>query len=131
MSYRNDRFNRRMLSSDQTSIDPAKDRSRSDGGRGVERMVDVIDYTPELEDAEDAKEKAIQASSEGRLVEVLLRLVEARKEHLIPTLLYIINFGSDRDESISHMTKKDEKPRTARRRYERHRDALSEFFDVA
>jgi len=105
-----------MMSLERSAVDPAKDRNRSDGGQGVQRLLQAVDY----DDAtETARERAILAERESRLFEAEMRLNDAGKAYLIPVLLLIAENGSDRDESLKTV------PRAT---YFLHRKMLIEFF---
>jgi len=125
MSYRSERFNNAMRSTDYSDIDPAKNRNSSDGGLGVERMLDAIDY----DDAkEEARERAIRAERAERLFVAEMQLVEAGLRHLIPVLLLIVENGTDFRESIGRMSPSCKTPNAARKKYFEHRARLLAFF---
>jgi len=116
MSRRSERFNRAMLSVDAESIDRAKSRTTSDGGRGVERLTEAIDYDDK---AETAREKRIRAEREEKLFKAEMRLVEAGKGYLIRVLLLIVENFYNREESLKVV------PRAT---YFLHRQQLIDFF---
>jgi len=125
MSYRSERFNNAMRSTDYSDIDPAKNRNSSDGGLGVERMLDAIDY----DDAkEEARERAIRAERAERLFVAEMQLVEAGLRHLIPVLLLIVENGTDFRESIGRMSPSSKSRNAARKKYFEHRALLLAFF---
>ena len=95
MSYRNDRFNASMCSLDEFSAmfeDPSKISTLSDGGAGVERMIEQIEPSPD--DTPDPDQELSGA---------ILRLIIAGKKHLAETLLLIAENGNDREASICKM----------------------------
>jgi len=116
VSRRSERFNRAMLSVDAESIDPAKNHATSDGGLGVERLTEAIDYDTR---AETAREKRIRAEREEKLFQAEMRLVEAGKGYLIRVLLLIVENFYNREESFKSVP---------RRTYFRHLKQLIEFF---
>ena len=119
MSYRNERFNRSMLRLDAFTAafdDPSKIAAVSDGGTGVERMTDALDYDPVAEQAdEQTRTEAFWQLYAG----AVLWLVVTDKLHLLPTLDLIIRNGGDREKSFEKI------PRAT---YFRHRDALLNLF---
>lgn len=93
MSYRSDRFNRRM----RHELYPD---SVSDLGLGVERMLDAIDYDPKAE----AKEIAAEARERDQLLKnAIVALIAAGLGHTVPTLLLIIENINNREDSICEM----------------------------
>lgn len=104
MSYRSDRFNRRMLSTclaDQ-AIDPSKNRNMSDLGLGVERQLNSLDYDPERARAEwSAEIGQTQASAVG----AVLRLIWSNKPHLVKPLLLIFEHRDDLEASLKKIKK--------------------------
>jgi len=116
MSRRSERFNKAMRSMDCEIVDPAKDRAMSDGGCGVARMIQAVDYDDK---AETAREEAIRNAREERLFAAEMRLVGAGKGHLIRVLLLIVENIHNREESLRTVP---------RRTYFLHRQQLIEFF---
>ena len=117
MSYRNDRFNRRMTSLEvmiSGFADASKAKVFSDRGKGVERMFLALDYSPGIESKPEVEQRRAVC-----LAEAEMRLAEAGKRHLIPVLLLIVENGSNREESIK---------RVPRRTYFLHRKQLLVFF---
>ena len=115
MSTRNERFNASMRSLDELTAsfeDPTKANVFSDKGKGVERMVTMLDY-------DVTAEERLQSALEDKLFIAEMRLVDANQKYLIPVLLLIVENGKDREKSIE---------KVSRSTYFRHRDALLEFF---
>ena len=115
MSTRNERFNASMSSLDELSAsfeDPTKANVFSDKGKGVERMVTMLDY-------DVTAEERLQSALEDKLFIAEMRLVDANRRYLIPVLLLIVENGKDREKSIE---------KVSRSTYFRHRDALLDFF---
>lgn len=104
MSYRGDRFNRRMLSTNLTElkIDPAKNKHLGDAGLGVERLLDALDF-------DDQRERKAWSGETGQLhasaVGAVLRLVFAGKPHLVKPLLLIFENENDLESSLKKMKK--------------------------
>ena len=158
MSYRNERFNRSMMSL-EAMVAGFKDASKaavfSDRGLGVGRMVDEIDANGSggangqhqgnghlarspmpggsLASVERARRPFpwIWGSRRERLLAAERKLRRAGLGHLVPTLRLIVRNGNNRQESIGEMTNGTESTKAARKRYERHRAQLLAFFDVA
>jgi len=128
MSYRNDRLNRSMRSLDAMTNgfqDISKVKVLSDGGVGVERIMEAVE-----ENARTARDSRAERCARGsralredereeKLFEAEMRLVEAGKGYLIRVLLLIVENKSNRKESLRSV---------ANRTYFRHRDALLRFF---
>jgi len=131
MSFRNDRFNQKMLSIDTSTIDMDKNRNFSDEGLGVNRVLDAIDYGDK---AETEGEKRIGAEFRHKLRKAKSRLKKAGKGHLIRVLLLIVKNIENRQESIFEIatSKKSYKSsktwNAARKMYFEHRFLLFEFF---
>lgn len=104
MSYRSDRFNKRMLSTslaDQT-IDPSKNRNMSDFGLGVERLLAAIDYDPER--ARDEWSTEI-GQNQASVVGAVLRLIWSNKPHLVNPLLLILEHRDDLEATLREIKK--------------------------
>ena len=115
MSTRNERFNASMSSLDEFTAsfeDPTKANVFSDKGKGVERMVTMLDY-------DVTAEERLKSALEDKLFIAEMRLVDANRRYLIPVLLLIVENGKDREKSLE---------KVSRSTYFRHRDALLEFF---
>lgn len=119
MSYRNDRFNRRFR--------PLGDLPHSDRGRGVDRLVESLDFdwTHYLR---DERKRARDASLKLDILVAVLLL--CKLDHLVPTLKLIVRNGKFNDESVAEMVrgKRGKKAKeSAERRYRRHRQELLEI----
>ena len=129
MSYRSERFNRSMPRLDAFTAafdDPSKIAAVSDGGAGVERMTDALDYDPVAEQAdEQTRTEAFWQLYAG----AVLWLVVTDKLHLLPTLDLIIRNGDDQDATIKAICAMRQLKRESAERYcERQRKALAELF---
>ena len=105
MSSRNDRLFASMASLDEfvaSFEDPTKIATLSDGGAGVERMLDAIDGPNEEEDGDDeplvARQRKLHAAE--------MRLYRAGLGHLVPALRLIVRNGNNRKESIWQLMQK-------------------------
>ena len=110
MSRRNERFNRSMRSLEAMIAgmsDPSKSAKLSDRGKSAARMYAALEPEPDAPDRDQ------------ELAGAVLRLVVAGLDHLVPTLLLIVENGSDRERSMRQVP---------RRSYFRHRDDLLNFF---
>jgi len=125
MSWRSDRFNQGMRSTDFPDVDPAKNRTRSDEGLGVGRMLDALDYD---DAAETLRERAFQSDRAKRLFAAEMQLADAGKGHLTRVLLLIVENGSDRAASIAALSAVSKTWNAARKKYFDHRDRLLAFF---
>jgi len=128
MSYRSERFNRRMMSLEQLVTgytDVSKASVFSDCGEGVERLVNAVDATSPSRQTKDedstSPTRRGRRVHEERLFEAETRLVDAGKGYLIRVLLLIVENGANREESLKHVAKAT---------YFRHRDALLRFFST-
>lgn len=104
MSYRSDRFNKRMLSTclaDQ-AIDPSKNRNMSDFGLGVERLQYALDYDPERARAEWSAEIG---QTQASVVGAIMRLIWSNKPHLVKPLLLILEHRDDLEASLKKIKK--------------------------
>jgi len=116
MSYRSERFNRRMMSLEVVVAgfaDVSKAKIFSDGGAGAH----AIRENPGL--GLGRRSTVEEETREEKLFEAEMRLADTEKSHLIPVLLLIVENGSNREESLKHVT---------RATYFRHRDLLCRFF---
>ena len=110
MTYRAERFNKSMRSLEAMlsgMADASKSAKLSDRGKSAARMYAAFESEPDAPDRDQ------------ELAGAVLRLIVARKEHLVPTLLLISENGSDRERSILHV------PRST---YFLHRDTLLKIF---
>ena len=99
MSYRNDRFFASMKSLDELAetIDLAKMRAVSDGGRSVKTLEYALDVTREEEESAEMDEILVRAR---RLHAAEMRLRRAELVHTIPTLHLVCRYGPRRRLSI-------------------------------
>jgi len=114
MSYRSERFNRRMMSLEVMVAgfaDVSKAKIFSDGVAGAHAIREGQESR--------SRSRVEEETREGKLFEAEMRLADAEKSHLIPVLLLIVENGSNREESLKHV---------ARATYFRHRDLLCRFF---
>ncbi len=118
MSSRNERFNSSIRSIDwvEESGDPSKDPRQSDGGLGVQRLVEVVDFDWTREVSEWSREIGQRNAS---TVGAILRLEWSGNHHLITPLLAIFENGSDISSTLFKIKKST---------YFRARNALLEFF---
>ena len=118
MSSRNERFNSSIRSIDwvEESGDPSKDPRQSDGGLGVQRLVEVVDFDWTREVSEWSREIGQRNAS---AVGAILRLEWSGNHHLIAPLLAIFENGSDISSTLLKIKKST---------YFRARNALLEFF---
>lgn len=102
MSYRSDRFNKRMLSTNRAeeTIDVSKNRALGDAGLGVARLLDALDFDAERAAAERRAEIGARNAS---AVGAVLRLTLAEKPHLVKPLLLILEHGDDLESSLKKM----------------------------
>lgn len=120
MSYRNDRFNRAMLSFDAFTAergDASKIAAFSDQGQGVERTLEQIE--PKSDDGH---------SPEQELAGAILRLVITGNGRLAETLLLIAGNGNNRQTSINRLAADSKSLNAARKKYFSHRDRLISLF---
>lgn len=130
-NYRNNRFNNSMHSLDRKleGSDSSKASFVSDLGRGAERIVKALDYD---EKAEARRERQEAEAKRDALDRAKIILAGNGYAYLISTLELIIENGNNRLLSIRAIMKSEGIGlRSARRRYERQRQALLEIFDVA
>ena len=128
MSYRNERLNRSMMSLEVIVAgitDVSKAMVFSDHGQGVDRMIAALDYDPR---SEPRAEVNAARKRKDLLFDAEMQLVEAKKRHLIPVLLLIVENGSNRQESILSLAATSKNRNAARKRYFEHRDLLLSFF---
>ena len=128
MNYRNARLANGFLSLDQLAgeIDLVKSRVVSDGGKGVERMVDDIDRTPG--DAE-REERETVAGRQRKIHAAVVKLYRAGLGYLVSTLVLICRNGQYRDESIREISARRKIDRNAaERHYFSHRKKIENFF---
>jgi len=104
MSSRNERFNSSIRSIDwvEVSGDPSKDPRQSDGGLGVQRLVEVVDFDWTREVSEWSREIGQRNAS---TVGAILRLEWSGNHHLITPLLAIFENGSDITSSLLKIKK--------------------------
>ena len=104
MSSRNERFNSSIRSIDwvEESGDSSKDPRQSDGGLGVSRMINAIDFDWTREVSEWSREIGQRNAS---TVGAILRLEWSGKHHLIAPLLAIFENGSDIASSLLKIKK--------------------------
>ena len=128
MSYRNKRFNRSMRSLDtllSSWPDPSKSILLCDNGKGLEQLLDEIDWSPKRERIQESKLVADRLTRQKtrlqRISAAISRLVESNKSHLVPTLLLIVRNGARRKESLKLIPE---------RTYRRHRHELCKLFGV-
>ena len=138
MNYRNARLANGFLSLDKLAgeIDLEKARIVSDGGAGVERLVEEIDRlggrgvgaakAARFDDGREigAKEAARFDGGEAqerrrKLRAAIGRLRRAGRGYLVPVLRLIVKNGSERNRSLEKIS---------RASYFRHRDELLRFF---
>ena len=126
MSFRNDRFNEAMLSTDQfasTFDDPSEIAAFSDNGAGVDRLVNAIDCTEPPEKPPSLYTRKLEAA--------VKRLTRANLDYLVPTLRLIAQNRSNRQESIWFIQKSNKVSRsTAKHLYFGHRKNLLKFFST-
>ena len=124
MSFRNDRFNEAMLSTDQfasTFDDPSEIAAFSDNGAGVDRLVNAIDRTDPSEVLTNLYTQKLHTAE--------MRLFRAGLIHLAPTLRLIAKYRGNRQESIWCIKKSNKVSRsTAKHLYFSHRKNLLKFF---
>ncbi len=147
MNYRNARLANGFLSLDQLAgeIDLVKSRVVSDGGKGVERMVRMIDCSETTTDRRSlcktkrrstdgeprwlAEEREATAERQRRIDAARQRLRRAGLDYLIETFLLICKNGKNRDESIHTLMISRRLPfRSAERLYFGHRKKIENFF---
>ena len=110
MTYRAERFNRSMRSLEAMvsgMADASKSAKLSDRGKSAARMYAAFEPEPDDHDRDQ------------ELAGAVLRLIVARKEYLVPTLLLIAENGSDRERSMQQV------PRST---YFLHRNTLLKIF---
>lgn len=129
MSYRNNRFNRRLLSLDLKVKELGYDRARaySDRGRGAYRIIANVEFSRE---EIIAREKAYFARRKRKAEAAKSRLRAIGKAYLIDTLeLIILNSARHRHLSILTIMREDNSGyEAARKKYRRHRNALKAIF---
>ena len=134
MNYRNARLANGFLSLDQLAgeIDLVKSRVVSDGGKGVERIVRMIDCSVCSTDGEPrwlAEEREVTRERQRRIDAARQRLRRAGLNYLIETFLLICKNGKNRDESIHELMISRRLPfRSAERLYFGHRKKIENFF---
>lgn len=129
-NYRNNRFNQSMHSLEWKleGCDSSKASFISDCGAGAERIFDAIDYDRASAEAEEQMEAERRARA---IDEAKIALANQGYAYLIETLELIIENRGDRGASIRALMKNGRSKTSARRLYERHREALMKFFHVA
>lgn len=118
MSYRGDRFNKRMLSTNlaENTIDPTKNRHLSDFSLGVERLLRALDY----DDAREVDDwRAEIGQKQASAVGAILRLVWSEKLHLVRPLLLIFEHRDNLEATLKKIK---------RSTYFRVRNQLLDFF---
>ncbi len=136
MNYRNARLANGFLSLDQLAgeIDLVKSRVVSDGGKGVERIVRMIDCSVCSTDGEPRwliKEQEAEAERRRKLDAARQRLRRAGLGYLVPTLMLIVKNGKNRDESIQELAARQKlSHHAAEVRYFGHREKILDFFHV-
>ena len=134
MNYRNARLANGFLSLDKLAgeIDLVKSRVVSDGGKGVERIVRMIDCSVCSTDGEPrwlAEEREAAAERQRRIDAARQKLRRAGLDYLIETFLLICKNGKNRDESIHELMISRRLPfRSAERLYFGHRKKIENFF---
>lgn len=126
---RNERFARSMHSLDlkEQGIDLERSRLRSDQGIGVKRLVEAIDYTPEVAAAEAKAEAELKRERYQKTINFIAALIAAGKGFAAPTFLKIVKNGSDRQQSIEEIIKATSLPyKQAEFTYFRHRSIIIE-----
>ena len=111
MTFRNERFNASLVSLDEFMDrfdDPSEIVSFTDRGKGVGRMLEQIEPTPDTSPDPDQE-----------LAGAILRLIVAGKDYLVSTLLLIAENRDNRERSMLTVSKAT---------YFRHRDELLDFF---
>lgn len=110
MSSRNDRLNERMLSLDELTAsfeDPTKLAVLSDGGRGVEAMLEQLDEGAPPDEPEEPGDEPLGPEERRRkLNSAKMRLVRAGLGYLVPTLELIANNGNNWEESVCQMMRR-------------------------
>ena len=134
MNYRNARLANGFLSLDKLAgeVDLEKARIGSDGGAGVERLVEEIDRNggrgvgaaeaARFDDGtiEAARFDGGEAQERRRKLRAAIgRLRRAGRGYLVPVLRLIVKNGSERNRSLEKIS---------RASYFRHRDELLRFF---
>lgn len=119
MSYRSERFNRKMKSLEALCerSDTSKWAVLSDGGVGARALREGRVQHPRL----DTKQCIFEAEA---------RLVRVEKEHLIPVLRLIVKNGNDIALSIDQLSASSKSWNAARKKYFAHRKMLLEFFQA-
>ena len=136
MNYRNARLANGFLSLDQLAgeIDLVKSRVVSDGGKGVERIVRMIDCSVCSTDGEPrwlAEEREAAAERQRRIDAARQKLRRAGLGYLVPTLMLIVKNGKNRDESIQELAARRKlSHHAAEVRYFGHREKILDFFHV-
>ena len=136
MNYRNARLANGFLSLDKLAgeVDLVKSRVVSDGGKGVERIVRMIDCSVCSTDGEPrwlAEEREAAAERRRKLDAARQRLRRAGLGYLVPTLMLICRNGSYRDKSIREIAQRRKLPfESAERLYFGHREKILEAFRV-
>ena len=119
MSTRNERLNENLISLDEflgQFNDESKIAALSDGGKGAETMLQILDYDPKEESDEIVKENNEYVSL--LIFEGMLTL--CGQERLIPIVEQIVKNGKNRQESITQLSIKWRLPKqSARRKYYR------------
>ena len=136
MNHRNARLANGFLSLDKLAgeIDLVKSRVVSDGGKGVERIVRMIDCSDCSKDGEPrwlAEERKAAAERQRRIDAARQKLRRAGLGYLVPTLLLIVKNGKNRDESIQELAARRKlSHHAAEVRYFGHREKILDFFRV-
>lgn len=130
MNDRNDRFNRTFLSLDRLAetVDIGKSPFVSDRGEFARDLADYMDIPPAAAEREQVARDDERAR---RLAAAIARLRTSGKAKLIPVLELIVENGNDRTASIAAIARTEGLcMSSARKRYERARAELLEFFAV-
>ncbi|MDO5319024.1 MAG: hypothetical protein Q4G65_10390 [bacterium] len=134
MNYRNARLANGFLSLDQLAgeIDLVKSRIVSDGGKGVERIVRMIDCSDCSTDGEPrwlAEEREAARERQRKIDAARQKLRRAGIGYLTETFLLICKNGKNRDESIRELAMRQRLPfESAERLYFGHRKKIENFF---
>ncbi|MCQ2368779.1 MAG: hypothetical protein MJ109_07215 [Kiritimatiellae bacterium] len=127
---RNERFARSMHSLDlkEQGIDLERSTLRSDQGLGVRRLVEAIDYTPDIAAAEAKAEAELKRERYQKTLDFIAALIAAGKGFAAPTFLKIVKNISDRQQSIEEIMKRNKlNYDSARCLYNKHRETLLNF----
>ena len=134
MNYRNARLANGFLSLDQLAgeIDLVKSRVVSDGGKGVERIVRMIDCSICSTDGEPrwlAEEREAAAERQRKFHAAETRLRRLGLGYLVSTLALICKNGKDREVSIREIASRRHLCwEAAKARYFAHREKIEKIF---